>query len=200
MPVDRHQVDRRDPTYAAERSRSNPSEPTMADQRSIHEQSITDVPAAPQALFDFLDDPRRLGSHMEKGSWRTAGSSMAFELDAAQGRRVGSQIRLKGNVLGMSLALEEVVTEHEPPRRKVWRTVGTPRLLVIGAYAMGFDIAAVVNESRLTVFIDYSPPPARAMRALPFLGRFYARWCVKRMAEDARRHFERGTEATAQRA
>jgi hypothetical protein len=183
-----------------ERRCSNPSEPTMADPRSIQEQSTTDVAATPQALFDYLDDPRRLGSHMEQGSWRTAGASMAFELDAAQGRSVGSQIRLRGKVLGMSLALAEIVTEHEPPRRKVWRTVGTPRLLVIGAYAMGFDIAAVGNESRLTVFIDYSPARSLVMRALPFLGRFYARWCVKRMAEDAKRYFERGAEAAAQRA
>jgi hypothetical protein len=196
--MDIKSIDSADPML--KRSRSNLSEPTMADQRSIHEESITEVAAPPQALFDYLDDPRRLGSHMEQGSWRTAGASMAFELDAAQGRSVGSQIRLRGRVLGMSLALAEVVSEHEPPRRKVWRTVGTPRLLVIGAYAMGFDIAPVGNQSRLTVFIDYSPPPSIVMRALPSLARFYARWCVKRMAEDARRHFERGNEAAAQRA
>jgi hypothetical protein len=172
----------------------------MTDPRRSHEESITDVAASPQALFDYLDDPRRLGSHMEKGSWRTAGASMAFELDGAQGRSVGSRIRLRGKVLGMSLELEEVVSEHAAPRRKAWRTVGTPRLLVIGPYAMGFDIAPVGHGSRLAVFIDYTPASSVVMRALPFLGRFYARWCVRRMTDDARRHFERRTEAAALRA
>ena len=38
---------------------------------------------------------------------------------------------LPGRVLGVQLSLEEVVTEHTMPVRKVWATVGTPRLLVI---------------------------------------------------------------------
>lgn len=42
------------------------------------EEATAEVEAAPGLLFDYLDDPRRLGSHMEKGSWRTAGARMKF--------------------------------------------------------------------------------------------------------------------------
>jgi hypothetical protein len=173
------------------------SEAIMTEHRIVHEEAITDIATSPQTLFEYLDDPRRLASHMEQGSWRTAGASMAFELDDAQGRRVGSEIRLKGRMLGMSLELAEVIIELASPRRKVWRTIGAPRLLVIGAYTMGFEIAPVAAGSRLRVFIDYSP--SKLMRALPVLGRFYARWCVNRMTRDAKAHFEREMAAAPQR-
>jgi hypothetical protein len=162
----------------------------MTDIYSAHEEATTEVAAAPKLLFDYLDDPRRLGSHMEQASWRTAGASMKFELDEAQGRSVGSQIRLTGSMLGMSLALAEVVTDHAPPVRKAWETIGVPRLLVIGPYRMGFEIGPSGSGSRLTVFIDYARPPSSVLRRLPMLSRFYARWCVERMVRDAKAHFD----------
>jgi hypothetical protein len=187
------------PSSMLEVDRQAVPEVSMTDHRTAHEESITDVVVPPQILFDYLDDPRRLGSHMEQGSWRTAGATMAFELDDAQGRSVGSQIRLRGSILGVSLELAEVVTEHAPPWRKAWRTIGTPRLLVIGSYVMGFEIAPTGAGSRLRVFIDYSPPPSKLMRVLPVLGRFYAGWCVNRMAQDAKTHFERDIQTATQR-
>jgi hypothetical protein len=35
---------------------------------------------------------------------------------------------MSGKVVGVDLFLDEVIREREPPRRKVWETVGTPRL------------------------------------------------------------------------
>jgi hypothetical protein len=158
-----------------------------------HAEAAAEVRASCTVLFDHLDDPRRLGSHMEQGSWRTGGASMAYELDAAQGRSVGSQIRLAGRMLGLRLGLTQVVTERVPPRRKVWQTVGTPHLLVIGAYRMGFEIEPVLGGSRLRVFIDYER--ASSSWFVSLLGRFYARWCVSRMVRDAKLSFERGSDS-----
>jgi hypothetical protein len=62
---------------------------------------------------------------------------------------------LRGRVLGLSLCLDEVVTDRNPPRRKVWRTVGEPRLLVIGAYEMGFELYSTTDGVLLRVGIDY---------------------------------------------
>lgn len=90
----------------------------------------------------------------------------------------------------MSLQLTEAVTERAAPSRKAWVTIGVPRLLVIGPYRMGFEIAPSGSGSRLTVFIDYAPPPSSVLRRLPMLGRFYARWCVERMVRDAHAHFD----------
>jgi hypothetical protein len=157
------------------------------DDYPLHHQSEADIAIEPGRLFDWLDDPRRLASHMEKPSLMTAGSSMRFETDAAGGQTVGSQIRMSGRVLGIRLALDEVVIHREPPNRKTWETVDEPRLLVIGAYRMGFVISPSPSGSRLVVFIDYRLPAHGLARGLGLLlGRTYAAWCTRRMARDAR--------------
>ena len=93
-------------------------------------------------------------------------------------------------MLGLTLSLEEVVTRYESPREKAWETVGEPRLLVIGGYRMGFTIDPVRGGSRLVVFIDYRLPTRGFGRLIgTLLGRSYAAWCTRRMAEDARAVF-----------
>jgi hypothetical protein len=157
------------------------------DDYPLHHRSEVVVAADPDTVFARLDDHRRLASHMEKPSLMTAGSSMRIETDSLGGQAVGSVIRMMGRVLGVSLSLDEVVTERTPPWRKAWETVGEPRLLVIGAYRMGFEIAAEGGASRLTVFIDYRLPSRGLARGLGLLlGRNYAAWCTRRMANDAK--------------
>jgi hypothetical protein len=154
-----------------------------------HAHATAMVDAEPRALFDHLDDPRRLGSHMEKPSWRTGGASMRYAFDAGMGRRLGAEIRMDGQVLGVQLHLAEVVTERTPPGRKVWQTVGEPRLVVIAGYRMGFEITASGPRSALRLFIDYDAPPWRPKWLSNLLADWYAQWCVDRMADDARRYF-----------
>lgn len=152
----------------------------------LHHSTEVDVPLSPEVLFAALDDHARLASHMEKPSLMTAGASMRVTTDALHGRAVGSVISLSGQVLGLKLALEEVVTEREPPVRKAWQTRGQPRLLVIGGYRMGFSITPRPRGSHLEVFIDYRLPERGFARLLGRLfGRAYAGWCTRRMALDA---------------
>ena len=121
-----------------------------------------------------------------------AGSSMVIEPDARHGRAVGSVIRLRGRVLGIPLSVEEVVTERTPPLRKVWKTTDKPRLLIIGRYSMGFEITPTGRTSRLRVFIDYELPYGKISIWLGRLfGHFYARWCTRRMADDAKMYFQK---------
>jgi hypothetical protein len=151
-----------------------------------HHVSKVDVAADAQSLFAQLDDHRRLAGHMEKPSLMMAGTTMRVETDAQRGQAVGSIIRIIGRVLGVNLAVEEVVTERVPPLRKTWETRGEPRLLVIGSYRMGFTISPQGARSRLAVFIDYRLPPRGLARALALLfGRTYAAWCTRRMTTDA---------------
>lgn len=115
---------------------------------------------------------------------------MKIELDEAHGQANGSRIRLSGRVLGMQLFVEEVVREREPPRRKVWQTIGAPRLLVIGHYTMGFEVTPTESGSRLRVFIDYELPERGIGHYLGWLfGPYYARWCTRQMVNDAATHF-----------
>ncbi len=76
----------------------------------------------PRSARAGRDDHAQLAAHMSKSSWMMLGSRMAVELDASQGRAMGSHIRLKGRVLSIPLFVEEVVVERQPPRRKAWQT------------------------------------------------------------------------------
>ena len=153
-------------------------------------EAVADIAASPESLFEYLDDQASLGSHMQKPSMMMLGGRMSYTFDYTRGRTVGSIIGMQGNVLGLTLSVEEVVIEHQPPARKVWETKGHPDLLVIGPYRMGFEIHASGGRSRLRVFIDYDYA-ATSMGSLlgPLLGPIYARWCVGRMAKDATTRF-----------
>lgn len=155
-----------------------------------HDEVVVGVNAPPAALFDHLDDQERLAAHMNKPSMMMLGGRMFYEFDALRGRAVGSVIRMGGAFLGLKLIVEEVVTKHQSPHLKVWETRGAPRLIIIGRYRMGFEIATEEGGAKLRVFIDYDHPSGLIGRMLGFLlAPIYARWCVERMAKDARLHF-----------
>jgi hypothetical protein len=144
-----------------------------------------DVAATADVVFDHIDRLQRFSAHMERRSWRMAGSSMAIEADAAGGRAMGSLVRLSGRVLGMRLGAVVEVVERKPPRRKAWQTVGEPRLLVIGRYRMTVDVQPVRQATHVLIAVDYNLPTVRPARWLGMLlGRWYARWCVQQMAHD----------------
>lgn len=149
---------------------------------SRHLESSAFINASPEHVFAFVDDHSRFSSHMNESSWMMGGGRMSVELDEAKGQAVGSHIRLSGRVFGVSLYLDEVVTRRDPPTNKVWETVGAPRLLVIGAYAMGVQITPERGGTRLRVFIDYRLPDGPVTYCLGWLfGGLYARWCVDQM-------------------
>jgi len=155
-----------------------------------HYETSAIVLAPPDRVFAYADDPARLSSHMSESSWMMGGGRMQTQLDAGRGQRVGSRIRLSGRVFGIPLSVEEIVIERIPRQLKVWATTGSPRLLVIGQYRMGFEIASQENSSVLRVHIDYALPDGPLTRWLGYLmGSFYARWCTQKMINDAIKHF-----------
>lgn len=164
----------------------------MSAPLQFHQEALTDIAADSVAVFAVLDDHRRLSAHMEKPSLMMAGATMKAELDSQRGQAVGSVIRMKGVVLGVSLYMEEVVTRYEPSFRKTWETRGQPRLLVIGPYRMGFELSPVAAGTRLRVWIDYNSPAGFTGRwSGKLLGRVYANWCVTRMTRDAMEFFNK---------
>jgi len=144
------------------------------------------VATEPARLFAALDDPARFGAHMSKPSAAMLGGTMRYELDAAAGQAVGSIIRMTGNVLGLTLSVSETFIERMPPVRKVWETTGSPRLLILAWYRMGFDITLEGAGSRLTVFSDYRLPERMALATISrALGPACARCCLSRIVTDA---------------
>lgn len=147
---------------------------------------VVDLSAPAEQVFAWLDDQERFGQHMEKPSMMMMGGTMRYELDASKGKAIGSVITMRGRFFGLDLCVDEVVTERSPPSHKAWETTGRPQLMIMGAYRMGFDIAPQAAGSRLRVFIEYNHALGWSGRLLGALfGPIYARWCLRRIAEDA---------------
>jgi hypothetical protein len=186
--------------FRASRSIVNPTKafPSLRGyERQYSEATLLEATAV--EVFAFADDFTKLTSHMAGSSMMMMGSSMQTTLDAGRGQAVGSRVIMTGRMLGLDLFLEEVVREREPPWRKEWDTVGSPRLLVIGGYRLGFGISSVGERTELRVFIGYNLPSSPGQRVLGrVFGPVYARWCVRQMVNGARVQFGKAaTEALA---
>lgn len=153
-----------------------------------HYEETAWIAAKPNDVFSFIDDHAAFSAHMTQPSLRMGGGSMHVSTDDGAGRTVGSHIRMQGRAFGVPLALDEVVIDRVEPERKVWETVGEPKLLVVGHYKMSVDVKPESNGSRLVVGIDYDQPKKRAWLGRLF-GDMYARWCVRQMKGDVRSHF-----------
>ena len=157
----------------------------------FHAESSVLANAPADRVFAYLDDPKALAAHMGESSMMMMGSRMPIDVDADGGRVIGSKIRIQGRMMGIPLLLEEVITERQIPRRKVWETVGTPKLLVMAHYRMGFELVPSGEVTRVRVFIDYSLPTTAPGSWLGrLLGGFYARWCTTQMTRDAATQFD----------
>ena len=148
------------------------------------------APASVELVFAYLDDPKSLSSHMSQASIMMMGSTMSMDVDAAGGRMIGSKIQMHGSLMGLPLLVEEVITERHAPNRKVWETIGNPRLQIMSCYELGFELTSEGDLSQVRIFINYDLPATRLGSWLGWLlGGLYARWCIRRMADDAVKHF-----------
>ena len=154
---------------------------------ALHEESRGVVKASTEKVFARLDDHTRLSAHMNRRSWKMGWGKMETVFDDGQGRTLGSHIVLRGRVFGINLYVDEVVITREPPRRKSWETVGSPRLLIIGPYRMSFELTeAESHQTLLSVRIDYDLSTGLLGQ---LFGRSYARWCTRQMLHDAQQAF-----------
>ena len=136
-------------------------------------------------VFAELDDIAALARHMSERSTAMLGSRLALST-VRSGNGVGDRYRWDGRVLGLVIEALEEVTVYEPPRRKRWCTIGTPRLIVIGSCCMQLELSEVDSGTAILVRIEYTLPAAGWQRvAGALLGHAYARWCVDRMVADA---------------
>ncbi len=157
-----------------------------------HYHFTTILQTTAENAFEYLDDPKKLSSHMGKSSWMMAGSKMNIKLDEKEGRGIGAEIILDGTMMGIPLFVREFVTESERPKIKVWETKGPQKLIIMGQYRMGFELTPEGTTTQLKVFIDYSLPSVGVQKVLGlFFSKLYARWCTEQMAKDAVNHFSK---------
>ena len=156
----------------------------------VHAAAGTAVRGAASDVFAFLDTHENIAGHMDRPSWAMLGGTMKASLDADAGKREGSVIRIESKVLGIAVSLTEQIVQRVPPRAKQWETFGTPKLIVMGRYRMGFEIVPSSDICSVTVSIDYDFPRDRLGRCLGKLfGPTYARWCLKQIIVAAENQF-----------
>ena len=130
---------------------------------------------------------------MNKSSWMMAGSKMEIETDLDSGRKIGSEIILKGKMMGVSLFVKERICSRNPPYSKSWETVGPQKMIILDQYRMGFEITPDGSKTKLRVFIDYSIPSSGVSHILGKISaHFYAKWCTEMMVRDAKDAFKKG--------
>ena len=151
----------------------------------LHFEASAAITGSAESIFAIADERDLLTRHMREPSLMMGGGSMRCDLDALAGKAVGSVIRLTGKGFGFAITVEEVVKERTPPLRKVWATIGTPQLVVIRDYRMGFEIIETAEGCQLRVWIDYALPQSGVRH---WLGRLLAptfvRWCVENMLHE----------------
>jgi hypothetical protein len=125
------------------------------------------------------------------------GSTLKLEITSPQATGVGATYRYSGRMMGLAIDFSEAVTVYEPGHRKVWRTIGTPQLLIIAAYEMQVLVAPrSSNSTDLTIGIDYSLPTTPFWHlAGRLVANAYSRWCLTSMVEGAERDLEAGAAA-----
>ncbi len=162
----------------------------MERERHLEESVVVSV--SPDVIFAYADDQGNFSAHMNQSSWMMAGSKMETHTDEGEGKKVGSHITMSGNVLGVKLFLDEVITIHDFPLQKEWQTVGNINLLVIDHYTLGFKIKPYAARSQFTVYIDYDLPKSWKTRVLGVrLGGMYAKWCVRQMTQGVQNNFSK---------
>lgn len=151
-----------------------------------------EIRAAAEPVFARVDDIRNLGWHMtDRSSMAMMGSRLRLEVLSDQPTGLGATCRYSGTVMGLSIDFSESVTKYLPPREKVWRTIGEPRLLIIASYEMRVAVEQMSPTSaRLTISIVYELPRAAFWRIVGL-------WCLRRMLQDARRALEAPAKVTA---
>lgn len=151
------------------------------------------VNASPQQIFEFADDPGNFSAHMNKRSWMMMGSKMYTIVDEREFKQVGSHMQMIGNIVGIKLYLDEVVTQRNLNEGKKWETTQEReklKLVVVGDYAMAFRIEPIAEGSNFTVSIDYNLPQNPFNRALGYImADPYAHWCVNLMLDGVQKHF-----------
>jgi hypothetical protein len=156
------------------------------------------IAAPAERVFAYADDIRNLARHMsESRSMPMMGSTLKLDIVTPAVTGVGATYRYSGRMMGLTIDFSETVTQYELGRRKVWHTIGTPRLLIIAGYEMTVLVEPIsIDSARLTIGIDYTLPRAGAWRAIGWLlAGTYSRWCLTSMVEGAKRDLERGAAA-----
>lgn len=163
------------------------------------EQYEVEILAPPEKVFAHMDDINNVGWHMSgESSMPMMGSRL--ELEAIDdGAGLGATYRWRGSVMGMAIDIKETVTGRIVNKEKIWQTVEKPKMIVMSDYTMRLLLTPTDRGTRVLFEIDYSLPKTPwGWMIGKLLARRYAKWCLRRACEDAKKALESGHQSKVQ--
>jgi uncharacterized protein YndB with AHSA1/START domain len=122
--------------------------------------AVRTIPAAPDEIWALLDDPARLGDWL----------AFAESGEVLEGDGVGRRQRMHGRWGRKRSEIDQVVVEHDPPRRLAWRHEAerldgrpAPRFAASTVFSMTLEPEAA-DATRVT--LRSQQEPASALRGL----------------------------------
>ncbi len=158
---------------------------------SRHLDEILEINASPERVFRYLDNMQSVGEHMMKSSMPLMGGKLKLERLSSNPTGVSATYRYRGRVLFLPIDFSETVIEWVETKRKIWKTIGTPKLIILGNYEMGFELEQTQEGTKAHLWIDYEIPRPWFGRILGMLlADWYSRWCLRMMGSGAKNSLE----------
>lgn len=150
---------------------------------------IIEITGKPDSVFAFMDDIRNTGKHMTETSNAMMGNKLGIQWLSENKVGLGTKYRWTGKVVGMKMDFTVKVSKWIEGKEKVWGTTGDAKMIVIDWFEM--YLVTTPNENGKTyarLGIYYT----RHKGLWGFLlGKWYSKWCVKRMLKDTKKHFDK---------
>jgi len=144
-----------------------------------------------EIVFAYVDDIKNTGWHMTKSSMPLMGGHLNLETVSGNDAGTGATYRWWGKVFGLTMDFTETVTEWEENKKRVWETIGQPKLIIMDSYIMSFEVTPKDNSTLLVFKISYELPRNIFNRFLGLiLSGWYSNWCLNNMCADTKTALE----------
>jgi len=163
------------------------SDPVLKRKIRFYQKEIL-IKGSSQEVFAFMDDIRNTGKHMTQSSAAMAGGKLNIEWLSGHKTGLGTRYRWTGKVLGMKMDFTVEVSKWLAGKEKTWGTVGPAKMIVIDWFEMDL-LTSPENNERTKALLGIHYTKHKGLWGFLF-GKWYAKWCVKSMLKDTRKHFE----------
>ena len=150
---------------------------TITQKKQIH--------AAPEIVFELLDDLTVTGMHMTQSSAMMMGSKLHLHYLTDNRKGLGSKYRWTGKMMGMQMDFTVGVTKWIKPLEKIWETIGESKMIIYSWYRMNLLLGKQNGGTLVELSITYKKPNGWFAGIVSFLfADWYCRWCLRKMLND----------------
>lgn len=162
---------------------------TVKNRKIRHYEREMIITGSPEEVFAFMDDIRNTGKHMTENSGAMAGSKLQIHWLSENKTGLGTKYRWTGKVAGMKMDFTVEVSKWNEGKEKIWGTIGDAKMIVIDWFEMHL-ITTPEKDGKTKAKLGIHYTKHRGFGGFLF-GKSYAKWCVKSMLKDTRKHFKK---------